>query len=429
MIDLEDLRARPQEYKINAANKGCSVNIDALLLLDEKRRNLIVQVETARAERNTLTDQMKGGKPEPSLIAQSKAIKESLSTLEQDLEAIEQEWLQQLRLVPNMASADTPIGNSEDQNVILKTVGQKPQFSFTPKPHWEMTDFIEQERATRISGARFAYLQRGVVRLQFALNTWAMDQLTSQDVLQSIIKKAGLHVPATPFIPMLPPVMMHTEAYEATGRLKPDDVTFKLANDDLWLIGSAEHSLCAYYLNETLPIDELPIRFIGHSTSFRREVGSAGKDTRGIIRTHHFDKLEMESFCPPAMARAEHEFMIAIQEYIMQQLGLPYQVVLKCTFDMGAPNERGVDIETWMPGQNLYRETHSADMMGQYQARRLKTKVQHADATKEVLATNDATAVTTRVLVAIMENYQQADGSIAVPEVLQGYMGGRTILS
>lgn len=424
MIDIEDLRARPDVYVAAAANKGATVSVAEILQADEKRRALIGQVEQLRAKRNEIAASMKGGKPDPALIAEGKQVKVAIAALEQQLEPVEANFVKLVSALPNMPSADTPIGNSEDQNVILKTVGVKPTFSFKPKPHWEMTNFIDQERAARISGARFAYLQRGVARLQFALNTWAMDQLMTEDVLKGIISNAQLDVPATPFIPMLPPVMMRTEAYEATGRLKPDDVTFKLANDDLWLIGSAEHSLCAYYLNETLPVEDLPIRFIGHSTSFRREVGSAGKDTRGIIRTHHFDKLEMESFCPPAMARAEHEFMIAVQEYIMQQLELPYQVVLKCTFDMGSPNERGVDLETWMPGQDLYRETHSADMMGQYQARRLKTKVQYADGTKEMLATNDATAVTTRVLVAIMENYQQADGSIAVPTVLQPYMNG-----
>lgn len=429
MIDIDDLRTRPDVYAAAAANKGVTVSIEEILQADEKRRSLIGQVEQLRAKRNEIAASMKGGKPDPALIEEGKQVKVAIAELEQTLEPAEQEFIRLVSAVPNVPSADTPIGDSEDQNAILRTVGNKPAFNFEPKPHWEMTDFIEQERATRISGARFAYLQRGVARLQFALNTWAMDQLCSKEVLEGIISAAKLDVPATPFIPMLPPVMMRTDAYEATGRLKPDDVTFKLANDDLWLIGSAEHSLCAYYLNETLPADELPIRFIGHSTSFRREVGSAGKDTRGIIRTHHFDKLEMESFCPPAMARAEHEFMIAVQEYIMQQLELPYQVVLKCTFDMGGPNERGVDIETWMPGQDLYRETHSADMMGQYQARRLKTKVQHADGTKEILATNDATAVTTRVLVAIMENYQQADGSIAVPAVLQSYMNGVKILT
>ena len=428
MIDLDDLRSRPDLYKTAAANKGSSVDIDAILTLDKSRREAIQGIETLRAKRNEIAGQMKGGKPDPALIEEGKQVKVQIADKEAALEPINQEFVQLVSEVPNLPSEDTPVGDSEDQNVILKTIGEKPSFDFEPKPHWEMHSYIEQERAVRISGARFAYLQRGAVRLQFAMNTWAMDILSNREVLASIIKEANLDVPDTPFVPMLPPVMMRTEQYQATGRLKPDDVTFKLANDDLWLIGSAEHSLCAYYLGDTLKEEELPIRFVGHSTSFRREVGSAGKDTRGIIRTHHFDKLEMESFGEPSTARSEHEFMIAIQEHLMQQLKLPYQVVLKCTFDMGSPNERGVDIETWMPGQNLYRETHSADLIGQYQARRLQTKVVKADGTKDFVCTNDATAVTTRVLVAIMENYQQADGSIVIPEVLVPYMNGVTVI-
>lgn len=426
MIDINDVRIRPEVYQTAANNKGINVNIAQIVELDHLYRSMLQEVESVRAERNAIAAQMKNGKPDESLIAKGKALKENLANLENNLTAVSNDLTAKIYQIPNLPTDDTPIGNSEEQNVILKTVGAKPDFAFTPKPHWEMTNFIEQDRATRISGARFAYLQGGVVRLQFALNTWAMDVLSSKEALQGIIDAAGLDVPATPFILMLPPVMMRTDAYQATGRLKPDDVTFKLANDDLWLIGSAEHSLCAYYLQETLNEADLPIRFVGHSTSFRREVGSAGKDTRGIIRTHHFDKLEMETFATAEMARSEHELLIAIQEHLMQELGLAYQVVLKCTFDMGAPNARGVDIETWMPGQNLYRETHSADMMGSYQARRLQTKVAAADGTKQFASTNDATAVTTRVLVAILENYQQADGSVQVPSVLQSYMNGAT---
>jgi len=262
--------------------------------------------------------------------------------------------------------------------------------------------------------------------LQNALMQFALSVLTNQETLRQIADGAGLDVSDKPFIPVAPPLMMRTDAYEATARLKPDDVTFKLANDDLWLIGSAEHSLCAYYMNETLKAEELPVRFAGYSTSFRREVGSAGQDTTGILRMHHFDKMEMESFTDAETSRNEHEFMIAIQEYLMQQLGLSYQIVLKCTFDMGAPNLRGVDVETWMPSQKLYRETHSADYMGDYQARGLKTKYVKEDGNKEFAHTNDATAFAAgRTLIAIIENYQTAEGDVIVPEKLRPFMGGK----
>jgi seryl-tRNA synthetase len=223
--------------------------------------------------------------------------------------------------------------------------------------------------------------------------------------------------------------MMRTKAYEATSRLKPDDITFRLANDDLWLTGSSEHSMCAYYMNDTIDASELPVRFVGYSPAFRREVGSAGKDTRGILRVHQFNKLEMESFTSAETSRDEHEFMIAIQEYLMQQLELPYQVMLKCTFDMGGPNARGVDIETWMPGQKAYRETHSADYITDYQTRGLNTKIKTSEGSRELAHTNDATALADRTLIAIIENFQNEDGSVNVPKVLQPYMNGKTVVS
>jgi len=325
-------------------------------------------------------------------------------------------------------SEDTPIGDSEDQNEILRKVGDKPEFDFEPKAHWEMPQYVEQERAAKISGARFAFVQAGMAQLQLALMNWGMTQLSDPDVIAQIVDNAGLNVSKKPFTAMLPPVMMRTKPYEATSRLKPDDVTFRLANDDLWLVGSSEHSMCAYYMNDTIPTEQLPVRFVGYSPAFRREVGSAGQDTRGILRVHQFNKLEMESFTTPETSRDEHEFMIAVQEYINQQLGLHYQVILKCTFDMGGPNVRGVDIETWMPGQKKYRETHSADYIGDYQTRGLNTKYKDEAGQRQLAHTNDATALADRTLIAIIENYQQADGSIRVPDVLRPFMGGKEVV-
>jgi seryl-tRNA synthetase len=424
MLDIQYIRDNPDLVQKIAEQKGAHVDVQQLLGFDQKRRELIQQSDQLRAKRNDLAESTKGQKPSDEQIEQGRLLKEQSGDIDHKLASVSKQYEELLKTIPNIPSADTPVGDSEDHNQILRTWGDKPQFDFQPKPHWEMTQFINQERAGMVSGARFAYLQKGLVRLQFALNLYGMDVLTDEEKLREIASANQLDVSTKPFELMAPPMMMRTEPYEKTARLKPDEVTFKLANDDLWLIGSAEHSLAAYFMGETLDSDQFPIRFVGHSTSFRREVGSAGKDTRGILRTHHFDKLEMESFNLPDKSEAEHKFMIAIQEYIMQQLKLPYQVVLKCTFDMGGPNARGVDIETWMAGQNAYRETHSADWLTDYQARGLNTKVA-TDSSKLFVHTNDATAVTTRVLIAILENYQTVNGGVIIPDVLRKYMNNQ----
>jgi seryl-tRNA synthetase len=228
------------------------------------------------------------------------------------------------------------------------------------------------------------------------------------------------------FIPIIPPVMIKPDMYTRTARLSPEDADekYKMAKDDLYLIGSAEHTLVAMHADEVLDVKQLPLRYIGFSTCFRREAGSYGRDVKGMIRVHQFDKLEMESFSAPEDSLKEHKFLIAVQEYLMQQLDLPYQVVINCTGDMGKPNARQVDIETWLPGQGRYRETHSADYMTDFQARRLNTKYKKAKGTTEFVHTNDATAIAmSRTPIAIMENYQQEDGSIMIPKALVPYTG------
>jgi seryl-tRNA synthetase len=223
--------------------------------------------------------------------------------------------------------------------------------------------------------------------------------------------------------------MVRTEPYEASSRLNGDEVTYKIEQDDLWLNASAEHVLCNMYWNEILPEKMLPIRYIGYATSFRREAGTYGKDTEGILRMHHFDKLEMEVFSTGETGLQEHLLLIAIQEYLVQQLGLPYQVLQKCTADIGKPNARGVDIETWLPGQDKYRETHTADYMTDYQARDLKIRVKRDDGSTRLVHTNDATAFALgRIMIAILENYQTKDGQVQIPEILRPYLNNATYI-
>ena len=432
MLDIQYIRENHKKVKQAASNKNVSVDIDELLTLDQKRRELLQEIEKLRKARNETAAQMKNGIPAPELIAEGRRIKQTLTELETVLGPIDDSFMELLKQVPNMPLDYVPVGATEDDNVVEKTVGGKPQFDFKPKNHWEIAQakgWLDKERAAKISGSRFAYLKGDLVLLQFAIVRYVMDQLSSEEVITKIVTDNKLSVPTSPFQPVIPPAAMKTEPYEATGRLKPKEITYKLTEDDLWLNGSAEHPIVAMYMNEILDEARLPIRYIGYSTSFRREAGTYGKDMEGMLRMHQFDKLEMESFTTGESGLEEHKFMIAVQEYFMQQLGLHYQILQKCTADIGDANAAGVDINTWLPGQDQYRETHSADYMTDFQARSLKTRVRRDSGDIELVHTNDATAlVLSRAPIAIIENYQTKDGDVIIPEVLRPYMNNRTIM-
>ncbi|MCY4088515.1 MAG: serine--tRNA ligase [Candidatus Saccharibacteria bacterium] len=420
MLDIKFIRDNQKAIAQAIQDKQIEADLDHLLDLDIKRRDLIQTLDDVRQKRNHLAQQTLT----ETTRQQGQKIKDQINRLEDNLTEVETKYQQELYKIPNLPSEDTPIGSSEADNKVIYQFGQKPQFDFQPKPHWEMEDLIDERRAVRISGSRFAFLKGGFVRLQLALIQYGFDVLTNQQILRQIIQDKNLNVSDKPFLPILPPTMMRTQAYLATNRLQTQGDTFKLADDDLWLTGSAEHTLCAYFLDETLAEADLPVRLVGYNTAYRREVGSAGQDTRGIIRQHQFDKLEMESFSHPRTSLSEHHFMIAIQEYLMEQLGVPFQTVLKCTYDMGGPNIRGVDIEAWMPGQDVYRETNSADYLGDFQARGLNTKFINQAGQKQLVHTNDATVFCQRHIVAILENNQTKNGKIRIPEVLRIYLKG-----
>jgi seryl-tRNA synthetase len=257
-----------------------------------------------------------------------------------------------------------------------------------------------------------------------------LDILTNEETLQGIANEIGSSVKVKSFIPVIPPVFIRPVVQVKMARFMAPEDHYMFPNDDLMLIGSAEHTLGSQHMNHIFNESDLPIRYAGYSTAFRREAGTYGKDTNGILRQHQFDKLEMEVFSLPEVSIPEQDFLVAIQEYVLRKLGLAYQVVSVCTGDMGFPDYRQIDIETWMPGQNKYRETHSSDHTGGFQARRLNTRVKRSDGKIEPVHMNDATVVAIgRTLIAIIENYQQEDGSIKIPEVLQKYMGGRTAIT
>jgi seryl-tRNA synthetase len=423
MLDINYIRENVDLVKKATLDKNVDVAIDELLELDKRRRALQQHLDSISARRNALAKDAQGSQPTAHQIAQGKELKVQASAAETDLNGVQEKYFQLLKQVPNIPSADTPVGADEAANKVLRQVGTKPEFDFAPKEHFELgeqLDVIESKAAGEVSGSRFAYLKGELVLMQFALIQYALSIVTSEERLGVIAQEAGLDVPTVPFIPVIPPVMIKPNVFEQMARLEPKEERYHIPSDNLYLVGSAEHTLGPLHMKETL---QKPQRYVGCSTAFRREAGSHGKDVRGILRLHQFDKIEIESFTAPANSIVEQDFIVAIQEYLMQALSLAYQVVLKCTGDMGGPDYRAIDIETWMPGQNKYRETHTSDLMTDYQARRLGTKIVTASGKKVYAHMNDATVFAIgRTLIAIMENYQQADGSITVPDVLQQYV-------
>ena len=432
MLDIRFIRDNAETVQTNATNKGYKVSIADLLKLDDERRTLQQQVDELREKRNANAGKMKGGKPTQELIDGGKQIKIELAEREGYLSGVEAEYMDILKKVPNMASEDVPVGLSEDENVIAKQVGEKPQFDFVPRNHYEIGEqrlWIDKERAAKVAGSRFAYIKGDMVKLQMAIVQFVINTLSDEEKIQEIAQKAGLEVSLRAFTPVLPPLMIRTEPYDAMDRLEPRDDRYKLEGDDLWLQGSAEHVLGSMHADEIFEEADLPLRYLGYATSFRREAGTYGKDMEGILRMHQFDKLEMESFTTGEDGLKEHLLFVAIQEYLLQQLELPYQVIQKCTADIGKPNARGIDMEVWLPGQDKYRETHTADYMTDYQSRRLKTRVRRASGELELVHTNDATAFALgRIMIALIENGQDETGNIRLPAALQPYLGGRTTL-
>lgn len=431
MLDIQYIRDHKDKVAQAAVAKHVSVDIDRLLQLDVQRKVLLRETEELRSIKNDINDLIPKATSEErvELVLRGKEVKGKLDAKEPELKETEEAFRTLMYLVPNVPSEDTPSGPDESGNVVLRQWGEKPSFDFQPKEHWEIAEalgLMDAERATKVSGARFLYLKGDLVLLEWAMMSLAFQTLTNEEALRSIIAEASLDVPTTPFVPVLPPVMIRPDMHRRMGRLDPEEM-YALERDNLTLIGSAEHTLGSMYADEILAEKELPIRLVGFSAAFRREAGSYGKDMKGMLRLHQFNKLEMESFTTPESSLAEQNFFVAIQEYLLRQLKLPYQVVAVCSGDMGKPDVRQIDIEAWMPGQGKYRETNTSDLIGDFQARRLETRVRRESGSIEYVHMNDATAFSERPLIAILENCQQADGSVVVPEVLRPFVGKEVI--
>jgi seryl-tRNA synthetase len=422
MIDIELLRQNPGKFKGAVKAKQLDPKlVDRALKLDKKWREALQAAEELRRERNILSK-----KRTKQAITKAKKVKQDLKKLDKDLREITEKYEAAVKKIPNLIADDVHVGKDESDNKVIRTVGKVGKFDFKPRDHvelGEMHNIINVKKASQVSGARYNYLLNEAALLEFALVQYTFEVLTDREVLKSIAEKVGKKYSSKAFVPVVPPVMIRPEVFDKMARLHPKDERFYIESDDLFLIGSAEHTLGALHMDEVLDEESLPIRYIGFSSAFRREAGSYGKDTRGILRVHQFDKLEMESFTTPENGLSEQEFIIGIQEYLMKSLEIPYQVVMICTGDMGAPDYRQVDIESWIPSQGKYRETHTSDYMTDYQARRLNTKFRRKGKT-EFVHMNDATAFAVgRTIIAILENYQQKDGSIVIPEVLRKWVG------
>jgi seryl-tRNA synthetase len=425
MLDIKFIRENKDIVAAAIKNRNREVDLDELLNLYEERKAVRQKIDEINQKRNEAARNRN--------VEEGTKLKKEIETFEAQYQELDKKYLALMLKVPNIPSPDTPIGKDDSQNKILRQIGDKPTFSFKPKEHHELGQqlgVIDTERAAEVAGSRFAYIKGDLALLQFALIQFGFDMLTNKQTLEEIAKDANISVPITPFIPVVPPVFIKPAVQNRMARFMTPDEHYMFPNDDLMLIGSAEHTLGPLHMDETLEEKDLPIRYVGYSTAFRREAGTHGKDMKGIIRLHQFDKLEMETFGLPEMSIQEQTFLVAIQEYVLSSLKLPYQVVAVCTGDMGFPDYRQIDIETWMPGQNRYRETHSADLTGSFQSRRLNTRVKRTDGKLEPVHMNDATAIAVgRMLVAILENYQHEDGSIKIPDVLQKYMNGKKVIS
>lgn len=421
MIDINLLRKDPEKIKKACAAKNVKVDIDKFLELDQMRGKLIKEIDDLKAEQNKIGKEIQAlqqaGKKEEmaAIVEKGKILKEKIKNLEPNLQNTEKAWKEILSIIPNPAADDVKIGKDESENEVIRKWGKVTKFKFQPKDYMGLAanlDLIDTERAAKISGTRFGFIKNELAFLEIALIKYAFDFLS----------KNG-------FTPIIPPVMVKKEIMEASGHLMPWDVDerYFLPKDDLLLVGTSEQSVVPYYANETFEEKDLPKRFAAFSTCFRREAGSYGKDTRGILRVHQFDKVEMVCFTLPENSEKEHEFLLKMEEKLMQSLKLPYQVIKMCTGDLGASASKKYDIEAWVPSENKYRETHSTSNCTEFQARRLNIRLKRKGGLEFAHTLNGTAFAIGRMLIAIMENFQQKDGSIKVPSVLQKYCGFKII--
>ncbi|MBI2473201.1 serine--tRNA ligase [Candidatus Uhrbacteria bacterium] len=414
MIDIKRLLEEPERVAANNEHRGKTINIQVALSLNQRRLVLIEEVQSFRTRGNEIASRIPSVTSQDerkALVEEGKIIKEQVKEKETELAQVETELAQEIRRYPNIMREDVPVGKDESANEVVRVFGEPTQFSFEPKDHLDLgqaLDIIDMDAAANVSGARFVYLKGDGVLLELALLQYA---------LQETMKEG--------FVPVFPPHLISTAAMGAMGYLEHggEDEIYHLKNDDLVLIGTSEQAIGPMLMNTIIDEEKLPVRYVGFSPCYRREAGSYGKDTKGILRVHQFDKIEMFSFTSPEVSDQEHELILSLQERLMQGLKLPHRVMKLCTGDTGAPSARTYDVETWMPAQHTYRETHSTSNTTDFQTRRLNTRVRTEGKNVLAHALNGTAFAVGRIIIAIMENYQQEDGSIIVPEVLRPWVG------
>jgi len=411
LLDLKAIREDPEPYRAALARRGAAEELDRVLALDEEWRQLTVRVEALRADQNRGSREVSGARdPEERrrLIDRLRSVSEELKRLEPELIRVEESLRELAAGLPNVPDESAPDGHTEEDNVEVSRWGEPPAFPFEPRDHVELgraLDMIDLERAAKTSGSRFAYLLGDAVRIQLALVRYGMDFATRNG-----------------FTPVLPPVLVREEAMYGTGFLPTDEAQLYVTREDnLYLVGTSEVSLASYHAGEILDPEELPRRYVGYSTCFRREAGAAGKDTRGFFRVHQFDKLEMFAFVAPEGSRETHDWFLALEEEFFRSLEIPYRVMNMCLGELGASASKKYDIEAWFPGQGRYREITSTSNTTDYQARRLDVRVRGPEGNRHVHTVNGTLCAMSRTIIALMENGQQEDGTIVLPEVLNSY--------
>jgi seryl-tRNA synthetase len=422
MLDIKLIRENPELVKNNLEKRGnpeTTQMLEDLIAVDKEWRFNLTKLNELRHQRKQVTIEIaklkKAGKEADSEVERAEDIDEKITRIEKQVTQQEQKTHDYLMQLPNLLDESVPLGKDSNDNVQVKTWGTIPKFNFPIKNHIDLAldlDQIDMERAGKISGARFFYLKNQVAQLDMALMSFAIEELT----------KNG-------YTPIIPPYLMKREAYEGVTALGDfADVLYKVENEDLYLIATSEHPMAAMYMNEVLKEQDMPLKLAGISTCFRKEAGAHGKDTRGIFRTHQFNKIEQFIFCKPEDSTKLHEELLQNAEELLQKLELPYRVVNVCTGDIGTVAAKKYDIEAWMPAQNGYREVVSCSNCTDYQGRRLGIRYREKEGAppKGFVHTLNSTAVATgRTIVAILENNQQEDGTINIPSALKKYMGNR----
>jgi seryl-tRNA synthetase len=420
MLDIKFIRENKDLVQEAARKKRINFDVNKLIEVDDKRKDLVATVDKMRTEQNSLTEMIPSIQDQDKrleIVEKSKAVKKELQKLEETLKEVMNEWKLLMLQVPNIPDMSVPEGDSDADNVEIKTWGEKPNFNFEPKSHIDiMTDLgmVDFERGAKIHGFRGYYLLNDGARLSWAIWNYANDFFGAKG-----------------FIPMLPPAIVKKENLYGTGHLPNDAEDVYKTQDDDYLIGTAEIPVTGYYSGEVLDKEILPRKFLGFSPCFRREAGSYGKDTKGLIRVQEFFKVEQVILCEASHAESvkHHEWINRNTEEFIESLGIPYHTVINCGGDLGQGQVKKYDIELWVPMEEKYREISSASYFHDFQARRFNIKYRDADGKQKYVHTLNSTAIPTpRILVSLVENFQQADGSIKIPEPLRKYMGGREVI-